>query len=364
MEGLRVSYEPESCLDQNRAIDGIMMGEGEQTFLELSEHYMGYGKPLSEIDGLCFRERGREKMIHTPSRKPINLDLLPFPYDGLVQFANKIIYYESSRGCPYSCSYCLSSVDRRVRLRDTQLVKKELQVFLENKVAQVKFVDRTFNCNRKHAMEIWRYIKEQDNGITNFHFEISADLLEEEELALLAALRPGQVQFEIGVQSVNKDTIAAVHRKMNLDKLSYNVGRLKENANIHLHLDLIAGLPLEDYESFEISFQAVYNMKPDQLQMGFLKVLKGSLMKTDSKPYGIIYRDNAPYEVLYTDHLTYEEMLKLKGICDMVEVYYNSGQFSNTLLYLEHFYPSSMKLYEELNTYYEERELELRSIAG
>lgn len=357
--GPEVSYDSELCLRNNSAIDGIMMGEGEQTFLELAEHYAGYGKSLPEINGLVWRVPNREEIAVTPARQPLNMDTLPFPYEKLTDFKNKIIYYESSRGCPYSCSYCLSSIDRRVRLRSVSLVKRELQVLLDHNVPQIKFVDRTFNCNKEHAMAIWQFIKERDNGITNFHFEISADLLSEEELTFLATLRPGQVQFEIGVQTTNPDTVTAIHRRMDLEKLSNNVKKLKEGGNIHQHLDLIAGLPLEDYASFERSFQMVYQLKPDQLQLGFLKILKGSRMEQDSKNYGIIYRDYAPYEVLYTNNMSYEEVLRLKGICDMVEIYYNSGQFSNAICFLEHRYPSPMKLYEELYTYYEENSLEL-----
>jgi radical SAM superfamily enzyme YgiQ (UPF0313 family) len=360
--GPEVSYHSEQCLLNNDMIDGIMVGEGEQTFLELAEHYAGYGQALSMINGIVWRKRDIangewEDIQSTQVRQPLNMDRIPFPYERLEDFENKIIYYESSRGCPYSCSYCLSSVDRRVRLRSIPLVIMELQILLEHKVPQVKFVDRTFNCNKEHAMAIWRFIKEHDNGITNFHFEISADLLTEEELNYLATLRPGQVQFEIGVQTTNSDTIAAINRRMNLEKLSHNVRIINEGRNIHQHLDLIAGLPLEDYASFEHSFKEVYHMKPDQLQLGFLKVLKGSPMEQDSKNYGIVYRENAPYEVLYTKNLSYEELLMLKSVCDMVEIYYNSGQFTNTIRFLEHSYPSPMKLYEELGSYYEEKNI-------
>jgi radical SAM superfamily enzyme YgiQ (UPF0313 family) len=355
--GPEVSYDAMQCLEKHSEPDGIMLGEGERTFLELVLHYACSDRALGEIAGLAYRDEESNQIRMTEARQPLNLDQIPFPYESGTDFENRIIYYESSRGCPFSCSYCLSSIDRRVRLRSTELVKRELQILLDRNVPQVKFVDRTFNCNRQHAMELWQFIKEKDNGITNFHFEISADLLEEEEIAFLASLRPGLVQFEIGVQSTNPDTVKAICRRMDLSKLRKNVALIKKNGNIHQHLDLIAGLPLEDYASFEQSFKEVYSMKPDQLQLGFLKVLKGSPMEQSAKEYGIVYRNTAPYEVLTTDKLTFEEVLRLKGVCEMVEVYDNSGQFSYAIAYLEHFYPSPMKLYEELYDYYKSKKM-------
>jgi radical SAM superfamily enzyme YgiQ (UPF0313 family) len=355
--GPEVSYDAMQCLEKHSEPDGIMLGEGERTFLELVLHYACSDRALGEIAGLAYRDEESNQIRMTEARQPLNLDQIPFPYESGTDFENRIIYYESSRGCPFSCSYCLSSIDRRVRLRSTELVKRELQILLDRNVPQVKFVDRTFNCNRQHAMELWQFIKEKDNGITNFHFEISADLLEEEEIAFLASLRPGLVQFEIGVQSTNPDTVKAICRRMDLSKLRKNVALIKKNGNIHQHLDLIAGLPLEDYASFEQSFKEVYSMKPDQRQLGFLKVLKGSPMEQSAKEYGIVYRNTAPYEVLTTDKLTFEEVLRLKGVCEMVEVYYNSGQFSYAIAYLEHFYPSPMKLYEELYDYYKSKKM-------
>jgi len=371
--GPEVSYDAEKFLLQNPAADGIITGEGEQTFLELVRFYADGNMRLEDIAGLVYKaaaESNRDnnepgsdriRIVSTGARKLLSMDSLPFAYEAIFQtpgiLDNRIIYYESSRGCPFSCSYCLSSIDKRLRFRDIIRVKNELKAFMDHKVAQVKFVDRTFNCNKNHAMEIWNFIKQHDNGITNFHFEISADLLDSEALELLTSLRPGQVQFEIGVQSINPDTLKAIHRKMDLDRLYENVRKLREGGNIHLHLDLIAGLPMEDYASFEKSFDYVYKLKPDQLQLGFLKVLKGSCMEQDSSRYGIVYRDEPPYEVLFTDWLSYDEMLKLKGICEMVEVYYNSGQFKYSIMFLEHFYNSSMKLYEDLYAFYERKGL-------
>ncbi len=358
--GPEVSWHSEALLQSLPAVDGIVVGEGEQTFLELMEYYKGERDSLEQIRGIVYKSKGgvaKEDIIVTqiPCREPLSLDQVPFPYQDMEHLQNRIVYYESSRGCPYSCSYCLSSVDRRVRHRSLALVRRELQFFLNHKVPQVKFIDRTFNCNRHHALEIWRFIKEQDNGITSFHFEITADLLSEEELELLATLRPGQIQLEIGVQTTNPDTMAAIRRRVDFTKLSEHVLRIREGRNIHLHLDLIAGLPLEDFNSFRNSFNDVYRLKPDQLQLGFLKVLKGSPMEEESERYGIVYRDIPPYEVLYTAVLSYSEVLTLKGICDMVEVYYNSGQFQYTLEYLNHFYQTPFDLYLALADYYLEK---------
>ena len=365
MGGPEVSYNYRSYLEHREEIDGIVIGEGEQTFLELVDYYAGSQGNLEMIPGIAFKEsakknkerKTKEEIIITAPRQALNMDKLKFSYQDMKDFEHKIVYYESSRGCPYSCSYCLSSIDRKVRLRDIDLVKEELQFFLDQKVSQVKFVDRTFNCNKQHAMEIWKFIKEKDNGITNFHFEISADILDEEELALLATLRPGQVQFEIGVQSTNLDTIQAIRRKMDFGKLAKNVNQIRKGGNIHQHLDLIAGLPLEDFNSFCKSFNDVYSLKPDQLQLGFLKVLKGSPMESDSEKYGIVYQDQAPYEVLYTKHINYDQMLQLKDVCEMVDVYYNSGQFLYSLCFLENFFDSPMDLFLRLGEYYEEKGL-------
>ena len=285
----------------------------------------------------------------------MDLSQVPFAYEDLEDFRNRIIYYESSRGCPFSCSYCLSSVDKKLRFRDLSLVKKELQFFLDHQVPQVKFVDRTFNCKHDHAMAIWQYIKDHDNGVTNFHFEISADLLREEELQLMKTMRPGLIQLEIGVQSTNPQTIRAIHRTMDFKKLTEIVNQIHSFRNIHQHLDLIAGLPYEDYDSFHRSFNDVYALHPQQLQLGFLKVLKGSHMKEMAQDYGIVYKEQEPYEVLGTKWLPYEDILRLKMVESMVEVYYNSGQFQNTLDYVETLFTDPFTLYEKLGAFYEKK---------
>ena len=351
--GPEVSFDAEDFLKKNPGFFGVMVGEGEETFRELCRFYVDKKGSLEEIPGIAFG--CGEKIRHNGWREIMDLSNVPFAYEDMEDFRNKIVYYESSRGCPFSCSYCLSSVDKKLRFRKLDLVKKELQFFIDRKVPQVKFVDRTFNCKHSHAMEIWKYILEHDNGITNFHFEISADLLKEEELSLMEKMRPGLIQLEIGVQSTNSETIKAIRRTMDFKKLSEIVDRIHCFENIHQHLDLIAGLPYENYESFRNSFNQVYALKPEQLQLGFLKVLKGSLMKEMAEEYGIIHKEKEPYEVLSTKWLSYGEILKLKTVESMVEVYYNSGQFQNILNYMESFFEDAFSLYEELGKFYEEK---------
>ena len=352
--GPEVSYDAEKFLTENSEFKGVMVGEGEETFKELAGYYVEKNpQNLKDMTGICYRDG--DQIIHNGWRQIMDLSSIPFIYKDLSEFKNRIIYYESSRGCPFSCSYCLSSIDKKLRFRDTETVKKELQFFIDNKVPQVKFVDRTFNCKHDHAIAIWKYINEHDNGVTNFHFEISADLLREEELQEMSTMRPGLIQLEIGVQSTNPDTIKAIHRTMDFEKLKGIVDRIHSFGNIHQHLDLIAGLPYEDYDSFRHSFNDVYALKPQQLQLGFLKVLKGSHMMEMCREYGIVYKTQEPYEVLSTKWLDYDHVLKLKTVENMVEVYYNSGQFQNTLEYLENFFQDAFSIYERLGSFYMEK---------
>lgn len=349
--GPEVTYDADKLLRKYPYLTGIFIGEGEATFAQVVKYYVRNAraagaetlpekqsaageeanvpeeKPesLEDIPGLMLRSG------MTPARKPLNLTDVPFLYDDMAPFTNRIIYYETQRGCPFRCSYCLSSIDKTVRFRDIEVVKKELAFFLEKKVKQVKFVDRTFNCSHDHAMAIWQYLYEHDNSVTNFHFEIAGDILREDEIALVAKMRPGLVQFEIGVQSTNTDTLREIRRVMDIEKLKQVVAALKAAHNVHIHLDLIAGLPYENYDSFARSFDDVYAMEPDQLQLGFLKVLKGSYMAEMAESYGLAYTDYAPYEVLYTNWLSFTEVCRLKRIEEMVEIYYNSGQFAHSL---------------------------------
>lgn len=355
--GPEVSYNAVSVMKKYPQVTGVMCGEGEETFLELMEHWMGEGKDLSMIQGIVYRKE--ENCIQNEVRPVMDLSKVPFVYDHIEDFQNKIIYYESSRGCPFSCSYCLSSIDKCLRFRDLELVKKELQFFIDHEVPQVKFVDRTFNCKHSHSMAIWTYLKEHDRGKTNFHFEVAADLLNEEELNLIASLRPGLIQLEIGIQSTNPETITEIRRKMNFEEVKRIVKRIQKTGNVHQHLDLIAGLPYENYERFAQSFRDVYALHPEQLQLGFLKVLKGSYMHEKTRDYELLYQDRPPFEVLSTRWLSYDDVIRLKGVEEMVEVYYNSGQFVNTLRLLEEEFTDSFVLYENLSCYYEENGLHM-----
>ncbi|QOV20290.1 B12-binding domain-containing radical SAM protein [Blautia liquoris] len=354
--GPEVSFDADKVLQENAAIDGVMRGEGEKTFARLAAYFCKSkesNKKLENISGLTYMgEKG--EIYRNPDCEIMDLSDVPFPYENLDYFDHRIIYYESSRGCPFNCSYCLSSVDKRLRFRDVNLVKKELRFFLDRQVHQVKFVDRTFNCNREHAMEIWKFLLEQDNGITNFHFEIAADLITREELQLFKRMRPGLIQLEIGVQSTNPETVAEIHRKMDFQKVAGRVLEIQKYHNINQHLDLIAGLPYEDYDSFANSFQDVYRLHPEQLQLGFLKVLKGSYMGAHIEEYEGKYHAKEPYEILSTRWLPYFDVLRLKQVEEMVEVYYNSGQYTNLLARIEKKYDNMFYFFEQLGSYYEE----------
>lgn len=382
--GPEVSYEYEKLLEEFREVTGIMAGEGEETFRELLRAYLDAWQEDGQRAGVQGRAEDadpkreadkRQRNLRSISvkipgtvtregffgvREPLDMDRLPFYYEELEaaekeEFKNKIIYYESSRGCPFRCSYCLSSIEKQVRLRDAELVKRELQFFLDRRVKQIKLIDRTFNCNREHALEIWKYLLEHDNGITNFHFEIAAELLTQEELQLFSRMRPGLIQLEIGVQTTNRETLQAIHRPENPERLKMTVMSIREFRNIHQHLDLIAGLPFEDLESFRQSFNDVFSMKPDQLQLGFLKVLKGSEMFERAEEYGIVYQSEPPYEVLYTKWLSYEDVQELKKVEEMLELFYNSDQFSYTLQVIQKFFEAPYDMFLALAEFYEEK---------
>lgn len=347
--GPEVTYNPKEVMKQYPMLTGIFIGEGEGAFLEVARYYVRQEGDLSSVKSIYYQ--GKCAGIQALA----SLDELPFLYDRIEEFENRIIYYETSRGCPYRCTYCLSSVDKMVRFRSMKLVEKELQFFLDHKVPQVKFVDRTFNCNHNHALAVWKYIKEHDNGITNFHFEVAADIMTEEELQMLETMRPGAIQLEIGVQSTNLETIKEIRRVMDIEKVAECVKRIHDAGNIHVHLDLIAGLPYEDYETFGHSFDDVYRMKPEQLQLGFLKVLKGAYMNEAAGEYGIVYTDRPPYEVLYTKWLSFADVLQLKRIEEMVELYYNSNQYTHILPVLLQSFERPFVMYEKLAAFYEKK---------
>lgn len=342
--GPEVSYRAADILEQSPWIAGVIAGEGEDSFRELIGRLRSGEKNMEGMKGLVWRdENGRVRDSGFGSCA--DFSRLPFLYGDEDLPADRIIYYETSRGCPFRCSYCLSSIDKRIRLRDMDLVFRELQFFLEKKVSQVKLVDRTFNCVRSRAREIWRFLMEHDNGVTNFHFEIGADLLEEEDFDILSRMRKGLVQLEIGVQTTNKQTLQAIRREASEKEIFAAVRRISSFGNIHQHLDLIAGLPYEDYESFARSFNAVYSLHPSQLQLGFLKVLSGTDMEKEADQYGILYENRPPYEVLSTKWLSYQELCRLKETEEAVETFYNSRQFEAVLVYLEERIPDAFSLY-------------------
>lgn len=368
--GPEVSYEPQGLL-AGLPVKGIMLGEGEEVFTRLLLAYLDGEKPnpqsmpeslptksetrfmecLRAVRGIACRE------FMTEPGEPLTMDELPFVYEDFSdeQFQNRIPYYETSRGCPFRCTYCLSSIEKRVRYRSLPLVKQELQFFLDKKVPQVKLVDRTFNCDPSRAVEIWKYLKEHDNGITNFHFEIAADIMTQEEISLIGTLRPGLIRLEIGVQTTNTETLGAICRRMDFKKVSGAVKQLLAKKNVLLHLDLIAGLLKEDFLSFQNSFNEVYALHPDELQLGFLKVLKGTPIETEAEKGTIRCWTTPPYEVLSTDWLSFDKLLILKAVEEMVELYYNSGQFSNTIAFLEGYFETPFALYEALAEHYRQK---------
>ena len=357
--GPEASNDAERYLRENAFLTGIILGEGEVTFYELTKVWrnsVGEERDYESVSGIMYRDSCGE-IKKTGQRPLMSLDDLPFIYCDLSKFENKILYYETSRGCPYSCSYCLSSIDKKVRFRGFSLVKGELDFFLEHKVPQVKFVDRTFNCSREHALQIWRYLAEHDNGVTNFHFEVAADIIGEEEFEVFQKMRPGLIQLEIGLQSTNPDTIREIRRVMDVEKVKKTLLTIRSFGNIHQHLDLIAGLPYEDFQSFQKSFNDAYEMRPNQLQLGFLKVLQGSYMGEQVDNYELRYRNHQPYEVLETKWISYDEILVLKKVEEMVEVYYNSDQFEHVLPFVISHFESPYLFYETLGNYYEKNDL-------
>lgn len=365
--GPEVSYNYEKRLGEND-LTGIIIGEGEETTRELIDCYLKTDESnnkgiiseknelllnrLKEVKGIAFN--GREGLIKTEDRECLDFSTIPFPYKNLEDFEDRIVYYETSRGCPFKCAYCLSSVEKSLRLRSMELVKEELTFFLEHKVPQVKFIDRTFNCNRQRTLELLNFIKENDNGITNFHFEIAGDILTDEECEILNSLRTGLVQLEIGVQSTNPETLKAINRTTDMDRLATNVSRLINKDNIHVHLDLIAGLPYEGYESFVKSFNDVYAFHPHELQLGFLKMLSGAPIGQRIEEDEIKYRQYPPYEVLSTKYISFDEIITLKQVEEVLEIYYNSRQFKNTILWLESLEKSPFEMYLNIARFYEE----------
>ena len=355
--GPEVSYHAEAFLKEEPAVDIVMMGEGEITFAHFLKALLE-GEELKQVPGLMLRNDDGT-ITDTGFRQVMDMSQIPFPYAfmDMKELEHRIIYYESSRGCPFSCAYCLSSIDKKLRFRSLDLVLPELEWFLQAKVPQVKFVDRTFNCKKSHAMAIWQYIRDHDNGITNFHFEIAADLLDKDELDLLSTMRPGLVQLEIGVQSTNEKTLETIRRKTDIEEIRQITENINSWHNIHQHLDLIVGLPWEDLKRFKQSFNDVYSMEPEQLQLGFLKILKGSYMEELIPDCDLLYSAAPPYEVLCTKWLSYGDVLELKDIEEMTEVHYNSRQFTCTLKELEKEFDTPYEMFSFMAGYYNKNHL-------
>ena len=363
--GPEADTNPETYLD---SCDFVLTGEGEYSFSRLCAALSGAdssclsGIVLADsLPGAVFRKEG--KICYSSAGPSVpEIENMPFLYDGTEDFSNRIIYYESSRGCPFRCTYCLSSAAAPVRFRKLETVLKELQFFLDRNVSLVKFVDRTFNADAARAREIWTYIRDHDNHTTCFHFEIGADLLREEDLSLLRSLRPGLIQLEIGIQSANPKTLSAIRRTADNEKIFHAVRTLAEPQNIALHTDLIAGLPYEDYSSFANSFDLVYALRAHQFQLGFLKVLAGTEMKCHEADYGLISSSRPPYTVIATNWLAAAEIDRLRGIADMVDIFWNSGLFRHALPYLEKRFDSAFAMYEALLDYYR-REMGRKSLS-
>ena len=375
--GPEVSFDATAALETWNFVDYIISGEGEAVMPRvlsfIREHILskpGEVEYPADLPGLSFRDEACR--IHTyPQAAAVNLDELPSPFteEMLGEIGSRIIYYESSRGCPFSCSYCLSSISKGVRFFAMDRVRQELRTIVKSGVRQIKFVDRTFNCNKARAAEIFRFIIKEftdayGNALLNFHFEAAADLFDEELLEILGKAPIGLIQLEIGVQTVNPSALEAINRKTDLDKLFYNFRKLREKNNIHLHLDLIAGLPFDDYNSFQKSFNRVYEARPHQLQLGFLKLLKGSELRAGQVEFGYVFRENTPYEVLSCNFMSYDELSELKGIEELLDRYYNSAKFVHSLPFLiTNSSDSGFDFYRQLYSHYEERGLNQAPVA-
>ncbi|AVD36020.1 B12-binding domain-containing radical SAM protein [Clostridioides difficile] len=354
--GPEVSYDSYDAMKKYDFVDYILYGEGELIFRDLVLHLQGKME-INDVNGLVYRQ-GNEIIVNKPMELLQNLDEIPSPYENLNprEYENRIVYYESSRGCPFNCQYCLSSTIPGLRYFSLERIKRDLKALIDARVSQIKFIDRTFNANRKVAMEIMDFLMKNDNGYTTYHFEVTAYLIDDKMLEFLADCKEGLFQFEIGVQSTNEKTLDAVGRRDDFKKLSHVVQTVASYRNIHQHLDLIAGLPYEDYKSFENSFNDVFNLGIEHLQLGFLKMIKGTGMRKVADEHGFKYKDYAPYEFLYNNYISYEETLKLKDIEDILERYYNSKNFVLSMRYIiGRFYKQSpFKFFEVFAKYFDE----------
>ena len=355
--GPEVTYDSKNAMEKYEFLDYILCGEGELVFRSLVQHFLGQ-KKIEDVKGITYKKDG-QIIVNDEMELLSNLDEIPSPYENLdvKEYENRIVYYETSRGCPFNCQYCLSSAIKGLRYFSIDRVKRDLKNLIDARVSQIKFIDRTFNANKKFAKEIMEFLMENDNGYTTYHFEVTAHLLDEDMLNFLKNCKEGLFQFEIGVQSTNQKTLDAVGRRDDFEKLSYVVKTIKSYRNIHQHLDLIAGLPYEGYERFEQSFNDVFNLGIEQLQLGFLKMIKGTGMRYSAEKYGYKFKDYAPYEILYNDFISYDEILKIKDIEEILETYYNSNNFPLSLEFIikNYYAKSPFKFFEEFSTYFEDK---------
>ncbi|MBS5954276.1 MAG: B12-binding domain-containing radical SAM protein [Paraclostridium bifermentans] len=353
--GPEVTYDSEESMKKYDFVDYILYGEGELVFRDFVKYLKG-DIDIKDVDGLVYRNNG-EIVRNKPMKDIENLDIIPSPYVDLnkADYENRIVYYETSRGCPFNCQYCLSSTLQGLRYFSIDRVKSDLKALIDSRVSQIKFIDRTFNANKKFAMEIMQFLMENDNDYTTYHFEVTAHLLTEDMLEFLKECKEGLFQFEIGVQTTNEKVLEAVGRRDDFSKLSYVVQKIASYRNVHQHLDLIAGLPYEDYNSFENSFNDVFNLGIEHLQLGFLKMIKGTGIRNNADEHEFRYKDYPPYEVLYNKYITYNEILKLKDIEEILERYFNSKNFVLSMRYIIHNYykESPFKFFEDFATYFD-----------
>ena len=357
--GPEVSYEGKEFLENHEG-EYVIVGEGEKTFREFVLYKLGEGK-IEDIKGLNYKRDG--KVFENPKRPEMDMNELVFPYTYEEDINNKIVYYEASRGCPFKCKYCLSSVMHGVRFLDVERVKKELKYFMERGLKLVKFVDRTFNCNREYTVELLKYLSEQDTE-TRFHFEVAADLLTEEQIEMLNNAPKGRFQLEVGVQTTNNEVLHNINRYITYENIKEKVLKVAAGKNVMQHLDLIAGLPGEDLESFKKSFNDVHDIRPDEIQLGFLKLLKGSSMREEAEKWGIVYSPYAPYEIIRSKDISYEELLLLKKVEAMVDKYYNSCKFNNVIKFFLNIYEKPFDFYYDLAMFFEEKGNFKRSIGN
>ncbi|MCR8843911.1 DUF4080 domain-containing protein [Paenibacillus sp. SC116] len=353
--GPEVSYDTTYWMERLPDVDFIIVGEGEETLLHLLRE-MSTDRKYHFVFGVAYRNKAGEILVNPP-RPKLDLNQIPSPYrfaEDLPDLGRRVVYFETSRGCPFSCQFCLSSIEVGVRYFDMERTKSDLLYLINNGAKLIKFVDRTFNIKRDYAMEIFQFLIDNHNGCV-FQFEITADIMRPEVLDFLAEhAPPGIFRFEIGVQSTNDPTNELVKRRQNFAKLTRTVTKVKNSGKIDQHLDLIAGLPLEDYEIFRTTFNDVFALRPEEIQLGFLKLLRGTGLRIDAAKYGYVYMDHAPYEMLSNDMLPFDDVVRLKRLEDVLEKYWNSHRLDTTMEHLmEREFGSPFDFFQAFGDYWE-----------